>query len=708
MRSRLVQFFASCALSSAALCASAADPINSARELASAIANNASDGRAFVLDATVSLACAAESKSFPVFDNTGAVFIRKENFCLTDFQADAGDTLHITGVLCRNSPNGYLYAGMRTVRKTGRARAPVIPEVGPADLATGAYDFHPVRIRGQLRDVQQDEIDPDFIFLILRWRNTFLPVPIPSHWTLAANAAKCIGADIELTGICSPRHLSSRQQIGRHAYAIKESDVLVLRSPENDDYSVPDVERLAHCSPDEILRQDKHRATGSVVAVLHRNRIVVRTRSGRLVGATLCGDCRPPRYGQSVEVVGFPECTLYNINLSRANWRPERQGSCTMHERTACLSADDMLSDASGRSCFIPSAHGSVARVHGIVRNLPAQGNDDGLLNIECGRFIVPVDASSVPDALAGIAVGCEVEVTGTCVMESENWRPNLIFPKITRAIIVPRYASDIRILSRPSWWTPSRLLAVIGALFLSLVGILVWNASLRVLAQRRGRELFKSQIAKVSSELRVSERTRLAVELHDSITQNLTGVTLQLDAASNARAENPAEADAMLGIARRSLQSCLDELRRCLWDLRSEALEEPDFNQAIRIALKQVSANADVAVRFNIRRNRLSDATAHAILRIIRELVSNAMRHGRATKIRIAGEMLADHIHFAVTDNGCGFETATAPGPGEGHFGLSGIRERLKDLHGTLLLSSSDKGTRAEISIDLPAAPAP
>ena len=334
-------------------------------------------------------------------------------------------------------------------------------------------------------------------------------------------------------------------------------------------------------------------------------------------------------------------------------------------------------------------------------------GKRPPLLNLQDGGAILPVDVCGIPAVLSKVDIGYEVEVTGTCVMESEHWRPNMIFPKIKQALVVPRSETDIVILSRPSWWTPSRLFTVIGALFLSLVGILVWNVSLRVLAQRRGHELFKSQIAKVASELRVGERTRLAVELHDSITQNLTGVTLQLDAASNARQENPVEADAMLGIARRSLQSCLDELRRCLWDLRSEALEEPDFNEAIRIALKQVSANADIAIRFNIRRNRLSDATAHAILRIIRELVSNATRHGRATKIRIAGEMLAVRIHFAVTDNGCGFETGAAPGPGDGHFGLSGIRERLKDLHGTLLLSSSDKGTRAEVTIDLPATPA-
>ena len=409
-----------------------------------------------------------------------------------------------------------------------------------------------------------------------------------------------------------------------------------------------------------------------------------------------------------VDLVGFPESDLYHVNLARALWRPAQQAADVCEGPTNDIrSACRLATEESGRQLYDPHAHGTTVRCRGKVCGLVRPESGNALLNLQDGGTILPIDVSGIPAVLSKVDVGYEVEVTGTCIMESEHWRPNMIFPKIKQMLVVPRTESDIVILARPSWWTPSRLFAVIGALFLSLVGILVWNVSLRVLAQRRGHELFKSQIAKVASELRVGERTRLAVELHDSITQNLTGVTLQLDAASNAHQENPAEADAMLNVARRSLQSCLDELRRCLWDLRSEALEEPDFNQAIRIALKQVSANADVAVRFNIRRNRLSDATAHAILRIIRELVLNAIRHGQATKIRIAGEMLADRIHFAVTDNGCGFETATAPGPGDGHFGLSGIRERLKDLHGTLLLSSSDEGTRAEVSIDLPAAPA-
>ena len=58
----------------------------------------------------------------------------------------------------------------------------------------------------------------------------------------------------------------------------------------------------------------------------------------------------------------------------------------------------------------------------------------------------------------------------------------------------------------------------------------------------------------------------------------------------------------------------------------------------------------------------------------------------------------------FAVVDNGSGFDPAAVRGPDEGHFGLSGVRERLRKLHGSMELSSTPgRGARAEIVIRLP-----
>ncbi|MGN0833208.1 MAG: sensor histidine kinase [Kiritimatiellia bacterium] len=675
----------------------------SAAELTRALSRQQEDGRRFSIRAVATLSCRENSNSFPVADETGAAIIRKEHGPLCGLRVAAGDVLRISGELRRDSSKSPLYAHGLAVERLGRTAAPPVTVLDPRKLESADYDYRPVQLRGVVRDLMADEIDPDFVFVVVRCQDVFLPIPLSARGELAARGRALIGSTIDLTGVCDPTHIGFRAQIGKCIYPISEADVVITENPGDDEFAAPDVGRLAHLSPGAISRQDRHCAHGKTIAVLHDRTFVLKTSDGRFV-AVKPSQGELPRYGDCVDAVGFPESDLYRINLVRAVWRSGGRCEDVPDEPVACTSPRALLADERGRMRFDSSAYGATVRIRGVVHALPSPEDKAGLFGLFGDGYSIPVDASAVAGAARSIGGGCEIEVTGTCILESEAWRPNLVFPKIVRAIVVPRYASDIRLVSRPSWWTVGRLLPVVGALAALLCVILAWNVTLRRLAARRGRELFKSQIAKVSSELRIGERMRLAVELHDSVTQNLTGVTLQLDAAADARAADPKAADALLAVARRALQSCLDELRRFLWDLRSEALETTDFNEAIRIALRHIAARADIAVRFNVSRSRLCYATAHAILQIVRELTINAIRHGKATKVRIVGEMLPDRIRFAVTDNGSGFDPAAAQGPDEGHFGLNGIRERLKNLHGVMNLASAPgQGARAEISIFLP-----
>ena len=287
--------------------------------------------------------------------------------------------------------------------------------------------------------------------------------------------------------------------------------------------------------------------------------------------------------------------------------------------------------------------------------------------------------------------------------MDSENWRPNSVFPRIKGFMVVVRTPDDIRILSRPPWWTPGRLMAVIGTLLAALLGIFVWNRMLNRRAEKRGRELADERLAHVTSDLKVYERTRLAVELHDSLSQNLTGVSLAIRAANRLADSDPDGMRKSLGLAANTLDSCRDELRNCLWDLRNQTLEETDMNEAIRQTLAPHIGDAQLSIRFNVSRERLSDNTAHAILRIVRELATNAVRHGHATQIRIAGALEDGRLLFSVSDNGGGFDPQTAPGIRQGHFGLQGIRDRIDGFEGDFVLDSTPgKGTKATIAIRL------
>lgn len=155
--------------------------------------------------------------------------------------------------------------------------------------------------------------------------------------------------------------------------------------------------------------------------------------------------------------------------------------------------------------------------------------------------------------------------------------------------------------------------------------------------------------------------------------------------------------------VARQMLASCRKELKGCLWDLRTRTFEEKDMTEALRRTLQPYANEADLRIRFNVPREDLSETVTHDILRIVRELVVNALRHGHATAVSIAGTRDGDAIRFVVEDNGAGFDPMAAPGPREGHFGLQGIRERLKPHQGTLELAAvRPQGTRARITLNM------
>ena len=356
--------------------------------------------------------------------------------------------------------------------------------------------------------------------------------------------------------------------------------------------------------------------------------------------------------------------------------------------------------------------HGRTLCMRGIVRGFPSSTTTNQRMIIESAGCMVPVDVSSVPDAIHGVAAGCKVEIIGTCVMDIENWNPNSVFPHVKGFTIVARVPTDVRVVARPPWWTPGRLLAVIGVLLAALAGIFLWNRSLTRLAEQRGRELSEESVAHIAADLKVGERTRLAIELHDALSQNLTGVSLEIATAARLASQISPQPSTHgtqratldhLDIAARSLKSCRDELRNCIWDLRNFALEEADMNDAVRRTLAPFIDGVDLVMRFNVPRARLPDDTAHALLRIIRELVQNAIRHGHAKNIKVAGCIEDDLLRFSVADDGGGFDPDNCAGVKQGHFGLQGIRERVSHFSGKMSIESAiGAGTKATISIKL------
>ena len=581
-------------------------------------------------------------------------------------------------------------------------RRPPGPEIDirPEDLFRPETRTRLVRLTGLVRDAFRDESDPNYIYLTLLNGGVSFHAMLAAHGPDRVDARAFIGAEVEVQGQCIDAEESLHRHAGQILLVSGTENVRSLRPADAAAQDVPLLPRLRQ-PPAELARLGRYRATGTVRAVWQGDSALLETDGGdiiplrfRLDGAPVCG--------QRISVIGFPETDLYYLSLVHADWTP-LPGAGRPERPAQDVSPRQLLENADGRRQIRVLASGDVFRFRGTVRFLPEGPGHDARFYVESDGRLIAVDASAVPDLLGTITVGCEVSVTGVCVLDMESRNPATGPSRARGFFFVLRRANDLAVLSRPSWWTPGRLTAVIGTLLAGLLSILLWNLTLRRCSERRGRELAAERLGRVTSELKVEERTRLAVEIHDALSQTLTGISMEVGALRALSTDARADFRRHLQFVTDAINSCRQELKNCLWDLRSQALEEADLETALRRTLCQNLGPDRLSVRLSIPRDRLTDHTTHVLLQTIRELVANAIRHGHAEHIRIAGSLENGLMMISVRDDGCGFDPAAAPGVAEGHFGLQGIRERLARYGGELQVESAPgKGTRAVIRLDM------
>lgn len=580
------------------------------------------------------------------------------------------------------------------------ARAEEPPLVTPSELPAHRDTY--VRIRGTVHDVFHDERDSQYIFLLVESEGELVYVPTkPTSSERMEEMLKLTGAEVVASGFVRPTNIGLQPRL-HLGFTVDAKSITVVQPSSGDPFQAPAADEGAELGPAQIQRLGRRRLHGQVVAVWGGSNILVHTPTGRFSRIELAV-ANVPNVGDFIESVGFVNTDLYRLNLTRAIWRkaePWKVAPDTLRP----TSATEILTDGNGIPLVHTDMYGKTIQINGIVRTISYNVEDKGLMQIDNNGHLVPVDASACPEALESLSVGCQVRITGICLLNIGNCQPNEAFPQVSGFTLVVRNDGDIEVVSRPSWWTARRLLWLLAAVLAVLVVVLVWNRSLSVLAEKRGRQLSKEQVARAVSELKVGERTRLSAELHDALSQTLSGIAMQLGAIKRFSTTDPARMSHHLDIASRTLKSCRDEMRNVLWDLRSQVLDEPDIEKAIQQILEPCTDGTDIRIRFVVPRDRLTESTARAIFCIVRELVVNAIRHGGATSVYIAGSIEDGHLLCSVRDNGCGFDPESAPGAEEGHFGLLGIRERMEAVDGSIEIESAPgRGTRVVLSMPAP-----
>ncbi len=546
-----------------------------------------------------------------------------------------------------------------------------------------------VHMDGTVVSVVRDATNAAWNWLIVQTDTGAMRAAATEHDYPYAKLRALLDAEVRIRGSVHALDVW-RRFLGNHVILYGKGGIEVTKAA-GDPFAAPGLDaKTTH----------RQQISGNVVGASSR-RVYIRDKTNQFVSVSPSDIGDMPCAGESVTVAGFVKNGPLGIQLTEAVVR--RDGNAkTALEPAEDVDVEQLLAACRDNDIVDASLYGKPVRIRGRVANSTEDIDISGRIMLECSRKNISVDVAHLPQSVRdSIETGSKLETSGICIPEFDADVTNMVFPEFKGLIVIPRSPDDLRVLARPSWWTTGRLLAVIGALVVVLFGVGAWNRALKTVAERTKKELREEVIAHVASDLRVGERTSLAVELHDTIAQNLTGVALEINAANKLIDSDLASAHGHLDTAAKTLNSCRTELKNCLFDLRGNTLGQRDMDSAIRLSVAPVIGNAELTVRFNVPRERITDASAHAIIRIVRELAANAVRHGGAHKVKVAGSADEGVLMFSVTDDGCGFSVEDAPGIAECHFGLQGIRERVARFQGKLDIESAPgKGTHVAVTI--------
>jgi signal transduction histidine kinase len=336
---------------------------------------------------------------------------------------------------------------------------------------------------------------------------------------------------------------------------------------------------------------------------------------------------------------------------------------------------------------------------------LSRQAQPEGVrLVLQSGEvlFETTLPSGTTADNVNSVPLNSSVRVTGICLVRSGGlWR----VPESLRMLL--RSPRDVVVLTTPSWWNLRHAMWVLGVTLGILLVVVAWV----VLLGRRVREQMFIIRQKLRHSAVLEERNRIARELHDTLEQELAGITMQLDLAADCFQQAPGIAQRALEAARDMSRHSMIEARKSVWDLRCQLLEEGDLVSAISQIIEPLASpeHAKLAIKIQGSPIRLGGQIEMNLLRIGQEAVANAVKHGRAHQVNIELEYAPNFVCLSVADDGTGFLASQAEPTG--HFGLLDMRERAQSMGSQLVVESKPgRGTRVSVrvSIDSKAATQP
>jgi signal transduction histidine kinase len=542
-----------------------------------------------------------------------------------------------------------------------------------SELADGRQDSQWARVRGIVRSVGIDRNS---------WRETTLAMRVASDGSefnvrvpIARDQAvpSWVDSEVLIEGVCGSLYNANRQLTGILFYVPRLS-FMTVEAPASEAL----LSDLLRFSPGKGVRH-RVRVRGVVGYQQLGNALFLVSQGKGL--RVLTQQSTPVEIGDLVDVLGFPAMSDSAPMLEDAVYqRLSHEGAPAPVELNLATPWEQF--------------DGAVVTTEAKLLNRQAQ--PDGL-RLQLQRGDVFFDAALPPGVAEGrlvsIPLNSEVRITGICLVRSGGlWR----IPQSIRVLL--RMPQDLVVLRTPSWWNLRHTLWLLGITACVLLTVVAWVVVL-------GRRL-REQMAIIRQKLRTSavleERNRIARELHDTLEQELAGITMQLDLAVDCFQQAPRIAEQALETARNMSRHSMVEARRSVWDLRCQLLEDGDLVSALAQIVGPLAPPDRVKVEAKIQGSpvRLHRSVEMNLLRIGQEAVANAVKHGRAGHISIELRYAPESVRLTVSDDGQGFAADQASPTG--HFGLLDMRERAQSM-GSRLTVESQPGRGTRVAVEVP-----
>ena len=577
-----------------------------------------------------------------------------------------------------------------TYRVLGRRPLPPGIPVQFDDLYFGRFHYQRVTVEGIVRSVFPLEPNRSLLRLAMGSRVIDVRIETPPA------SRPLVDHRVRITGLAAGLINTPRRQLVQPYVRVLGWDEVEVVAPAPPAADAPQVSAEALLAFRVTgLGEQRVRIEGTVAATFGPDQVFL--EQGAMAFAVRFGQPTVLAPGDHVTVVGFPSMERFSASVVDAELLSRAASQVPVPIEVATL---DELFGQPGDP--YPGKHdGRLIRVSGTVRD--AFKSEEGATLLLQGRQ--RTIQARVPEGGEIPVVGSLVRLTGICQVETALFGPG--FRSDPGLISVrARAMADLEVLRTPPWWTPRKLSAVLAA----LAGITLLAGGWIAILRRQVRRQTAALRHRIEAEAALEERQRIAREFHDTLEQELAGVTLRLDALATRVSDEKGKG--LIAASRNLVTRIQVETRDLISDLRDPAETSGDLLAALAPVAARYDSEGEMVVRIEARTALppLPAATVHDLRMIAREAVNNARKHGRATHVSIEVEARPDRLLLRVVDNGCGFDAATALAGKRGHFGCAGMRERGRKIGAEIAWRSAlQKGATVEVSLPFPrVSPAP